>query len=206
MSAAAHRPSLSVRDLTVRRGERTLFAGLSFAAAPGETVLLRGPNGSGKTSLLLAIAGFLRPDAGTVDFGGAEDGPPALHLMLPLPGLKPRLTVSENLAFWRTLNGADGIEADAALGQVGLAGLGDLEAGHLSTGQLRRLALARLLVSHRAIWLLDEPTSALDAEGDGLVAGLIDAHCATGGIVVAATHHDLALATPARSIDLGQPA
>ena len=206
MSAAAPRPSLSVRDLTVRRGERTLFAGLNFAAGAGETVLLRGPNGSGKTSLLLAIAGFLRPDAGTIAFGGSEETPPALHLMLPLPGLKPRLTVGENLAFWRTVNGADGMAAADALDRVGLGGLGDLEAGHLSTGQLRRLALARLLVSQRPIWLLDEPTSALDAEGDKLVAGLIDAQCAAGGIVIAATHHDLALKAPATSIDLGQPA
>lgn len=206
MSVTAPRPSLSVRDLTVRRGERTLFAGLSFAAAPGEALLLRGPNGAGKTSLLLAIGGFLTPQAGTITYDSPEGLASAIHLMLPQPGLKPRLTVSENLAFWRSVNGADGEPPDAALDRVGLGGLGALEAGHLSTGQLRRLALARLLVSHRPVWLLDEPTSALDSQGDGLVADLIGRHLSADGIVIAATHHDLDVRGPLRTIELGAAA
>lgn len=206
MSVTAPRPSLSVRDLTVRRGERTLFAGLSFAAAPGEALLLRGPNGAGKTSLLLAIAGFLTPQAGTITYDSPEGLAQAIHLMLPQPGLKPRLTVNENLAFWRSVNGADGEAPDAALDRVGLGGLGALEAGHLSTGQLRRLALARLLVSHRPVWLLDEPTSALDSQGDGLVAELIGLHLSANGIVIAATHHDLDVRGPLRTIELGAAA
>jgi heme exporter protein A len=206
MDPAVFRPSLSVRDLTVKRGERTLFAGLSFDAAPGDAVLVRGPNGAGKTSLLLALAGFVRPESGTVSYGERGELARAIHLMLPLPGLKAKLGVAENLGFWRTVNGADGVEVEPALDRVGLGGLGGLEAGHLSTGQLRRLALARLLVTRRPLWLLDEPTSALDTQGDALVADLIGAHRADGGMVVAATHHDLALTGAVQSIDLGQAA
>lgn len=207
-AAAADRPSLSVSDLTVRRGERTLFTGLGFVAAPGAAVLLRGPNGAGKTSLLLTIGGFLRPDTGRVSYGSGEgeDLARATHLMLPLPGLKARLSVAENLTFWRDVNGADGAAVEDALERVGLGGLGGLEAGHLSTGQVRRLALARLLVTKRPVWLLDEPTSGLDTKGDALVAELIGTHRADGGIVVVATHHDLALNGAVQPIDLGQGA
>ena len=193
MSAQPAEPSsLSVSDLTVRRGDRVLFRDLGFVAGPGEAVLLRGPNGAGKTSLLLAVAGVLRPDSGTMRFGGTDEGfAQATHVIGQLSGIKPRLSVAENLGFWRAVNGATGDSVAAALETVGLGGLESIEAGHLSTGQGRRLALARLLVSVRPLWLLDEPTSALDAAGEALVGRLVTAHCAAGGVAVVATHHDL---------------
>ena len=193
MSAqAAERSSLNVCDLTVSRGDRALFADLGFVAEPGEAVLLRGPNGAGKTSLLLAIAGVLRPAAGTIRYGEADEGfAHLIHFMGPLSGIKPRLTVAENLGFWRAVAGPTGESVAAALAAVGLGGLEAIEAGHLSTGQGRRLALARLVVSKRPLWLLDEPTSALDAAGEALVGRLVTAHCAAGGVAVVATHHDL---------------
>ncbi len=186
----AFAPHLRANGLTVRRGERLLFADLSFDIAPQGVLLLRGPNGVGKSTLLMTLAGIVRPDAGVVE--GAERT--ALHLLNYQSGLKPRLTVSENLKFWRAMNGATGLGVGDALEAVGLGGLGVLEAGYLSSGQLRRLALARLLVTERPIWLLDEPSAALDAEGEVLLGRLIDTHRARGGVAVIATHHDLSLA------------
>ncbi|OEO30105.1 heme ABC exporter, ATP-binding protein CcmA [Devosia insulae DS-56] len=189
LASEAFQPQLSVSGLTVRRGERLLFADLLFELKPGNVLLLRGPNGVGKSTLLLALAGIVRPDAGTI--AGAERTD--LHLLNYQSGLKARLTVSENLTFWQAMNGASGLTVDVALDAVGIGGLGVLEAGYLSSGQLRRLALARLLVSARPIWLLDEPSAALDAEGEALLGRLIDAHRQRGGIAVVATHHDLPL-------------
>jgi heme exporter protein A len=196
---------LHVRKLMVERGGRTLFADLSFDTPARALTLLRGPNGAGKTSLLLALAGVLRPESGAIEYrqAGQHTAPTAMTHLLPAGNaIKGKLTVAENLAFWRALNGADGIGAGDALERVRLGGLDDIEAGHLSTGQQRRLALARLLVSRRTIWLLDEPTAALDAEGETLVAALLGEHLESGGLAVVATHHDLAV-NPAEIITLG---
>jgi heme exporter protein A len=186
-------PLLTVRDLALSRGERRLFSGIGFELRAGELLLVRGPNGAGKSSLLLTLAGALRPEAGSIGWAGEE--PPALHLLTHASGVKTRLTLGENLSFWREVNGVSGTAVEPALEAVGLGGLGNIEAGHLSAGQTRRLALARLLVTDRPIWLLDEPTSSLDAAGDQLVASLVARRLSTGGAVIAATHHDIAGAT-----------
>jgi len=186
-------PLLTVENLALSRGGRELFAGLGFSVGAGSLVLLRGPNGAGKSSLLLALAGILRPVAGRLDWHAEE--PPKLHVLSHQPGVKPRLTLLENLSFWRAVNGPSGIAPQAALDRVGLGDLGALDAGYLSAGQTKRLALARLLVTDRRLWLLDEPLAALDAEGDTLVARLIADRVAAGGAVIAATHDDLAGAT-----------
>lgn len=184
--------SIRVRDLAVRRGERLLFEALDFDVTPGGVLLVRGPNGAGKSTLLMTLAGIVRPEAGTVE--GIEAT--SLHLLNYQSGLKPRLSVGENLRFWRDMNGAGGLAVEAALERVGIGPLVDLETGYLSSGQLRRLSLARLLVSQRPIWLLDEPSAALDAAGEVLLGQLIDVHRATGGMAIIATHHDLPLAEP----------
>jgi heme exporter protein A len=194
----AAEPALDVRGLALERGGRTLFADLSFALGAGGLLLLRGPNGAGKTSLLLTLAGILRPQAGSI--AGAPG--PELHLLAADNAVRRKLTVDENLSFWRNVMGPTGAETTDALSRVGLGGLEDIEAGHMSTGQLRRLALARLLVSRRGIWLLDEPTAALDAAGEALVAELIGEHLGGGGLAVVATHHDLAV-DPTETITLG---
>lgn len=190
---------VSARGLTLVRGERVLFRDLGFDIAPGGALLLRGPNGSGKSSLLLTLAGIVRPEAGVIEGFEHTD----LHLLNYQSGLKARLTVAENLSFWRAMHGVGELDLAAALDRVGIAPLAGLEAGYLSSGQLRRLALARLLVSPRRIWLLDEPSATLDAAGEALLATLCDEHLASGGIAIVATHHELGLATPARTITLG---
>jgi heme exporter protein A len=187
---------LDVRGLSVSRGERQLFANLDLSVVAGQVALLTGPNGTGKTTLLLALAGIVRPEAGEIAFPahGGEDGTrPAMHLLGYQQGIKPRLTVLENLTFWRQVNGASGLMPEAALAETGIASLAALEAGHLSSGQLRRLALARLLVTPRPIWLLDEPSATLDTAGEALLVRLIEAHRQGGGIAIIATHHALSL-------------
>lgn len=202
--------TMTLHGLACRRGERTLFDGLDLVVGPGEIVELRGPNGAGKTSLLLTIAGILRPTEGTIRI---EGGDPEARRGIEIgflghkSAIKPRLTVAENLAFWAALDGRPKSGAGAALETVGLGAMPSLDAGYLSAGQTRRLALARLILLDRAIWLLDEPTASLDAQGEALVAALIDDHLDRGGLVIVATHHDLNLKYPARSkaLVLGQP-
>ena len=192
--------TIEAARLACRRGERLLFTGVDFTVVPGELLLLRGPNGVGKTTLLSTLAGLVRPEAGTIAVTGrSEEDRPGddLHLMSHQPAIKARLSAAENLVFWADLFGGDRKLVAPALERVGLKHVAGLEAGHFSAGQTRRLALGRLLVADRPIWLLDEPTAALDGEGEQLVIDLIDAHLRRGGIVVAATHHDIRIPPPA---------
>jgi len=193
-------PLLTAENLTLVRGGRQLFAGVSLKLVAGQFLLLRGPNGAGKSSLLLTLAGLLRPADGTI---GPEERAP-LHILAHSSAIKTRLTLAENLAFWRRVNGPSGLAVDPALERVGLGGLGTIDAGHLSAGQTRRLALARLLVTDRKIWLLDEPLAALDDAGAGLLAALAAERIASGGAVIAATHDDIPGATG--TLRLGAPA
>ena len=189
---------LVVSGLACRRGEAVLFSGLGFEVGPGSLLVLRGANGAGKTTLLHTIAGLVRPEAGRMVFDGLDAeqrSGTALHLVGHQTGIKPRLTLTENLEFWAALNGP-GLGTGAALEAVGLADLGWLDAGHLSAGQSRRLALARLLVSRRPLWLLDEPTATLDSAGEALVGKLLNAHLRQGGLAIAATHQALVLEAP----------
>lgn len=207
MTAAAALPprTLKVTGLASRRGERLLFENLDFELGAGEMLLLQGPNGSGKTTLLLVLAGLLRPEIGSCELMGGDGDPGELHFLGHDAALSDRLTVAENLQFWSALCGGDRPLLHPTLRAIGLGPIADLEAGLLSTGQRRRLALGRLLCAERPLWLLDEPTNALDSTGEQLVATLIDAHLQRGGLVVAATHHDIPLRAPARirSLRLG---
>ncbi|MFD2647797.1 heme ABC exporter ATP-binding protein CcmA [Devosia albogilva] len=189
MTQGQVRPYLRTTALACGRGGMPLVVGLDLTVGSGRCLVLRGPNGAGKSTLLLTLAGLVAPLAGTVEIE-AEDG---VHLLSHRNAVKPRLTVRENLDFWAGVNGPTGIESSAALERVGLGAITHLDAGYLSAGQTRRLALARLLVTRRPVWLLDEPTAALDAEGHALVAALIGEHLAGGGLAVAATHDPLAL-------------
>jgi len=181
---------LILDNLACERGGRLLFSGLDLELAEGRGLLLQGPNGAGKTSLLKTIAGLIAPAEGEVRLDGGADQVPVgeqCHLIGHLSGVKRALTVAENARFWARYLG-DGALGDA-LEKLGLAELGDLAAGLLSAGQIRRLALCRLLLAHRPLWLLDEPAESLDAASRALLADLIGGHLETGGLVVAATHY-----------------
>jgi heme exporter protein A len=194
------KPALRVEALSLARGGRVLFEGLSFAADPGAYVEIRGANGAGKTSLLRAIAGFLRPHAGRIALEGAEEPALALHYVAHLNALKPTVSVAAHLRYWAGLFGG-AVGADV-LGRVGLRGLEERPARTLSQGQARRLSLARLLVAPRPVWLLDEPAAALDTQGHAIVASLIDAHRREGGVVLAAVHEALGPA-PSQTLTIG---
>lgn len=190
--------NLLARDLACRRGERIVFAGLSFSLGRKDALVVRGPNGAGKSSLLRLIAGLAERARGDVLCDGAEvarDWPAfraRLHHLGHLDAIKPALTVAENLNFWSALQGGTD-RNDAALDRFGLLDLSDLPARLLSAGQRRRLALARLLTAPRPLWLLDEPTTALDAASAAALAEATAEHRSKGGIVVAAAHGELAL-------------
>jgi len=193
---------LEATDLSCERGALPLFAGVNLALAAGGLARVRGPNGSGKTSLLRMLAGLTRPTAGAVRWRGealADLGEAYGREMLYIghaSGLKDELTVIENLAFSARLSGLAPGVADLrdALAQLGMAERAQLPARYLSQGQRRRAALARLpLAAGMPLWLLDEPFAALDAGAIERVRELADAHLAGGGMIVLTSHQDVEL-------------
>ncbi|ESY11187.1 heme ABC exporter ATP-binding protein CcmA [Mesorhizobium sp. C386A] len=188
---------LIAENLGGERGGETVFSGIGFALDKGQVLVVTGPNGSGKSTLLRVIAGLLPKVQGDVRIeGGGETFPTiasAVHYLGHLNAMKTALSVAENLRFWRDFNGDGQSGVGEALETVGLGGIGHLPFGYLSTGQRRRAAIAKLLVSHKPLWLLDEPTAGLDKASEARFAGLMTRHCAEGGMIVAATHLPLGL-------------
>ncbi|MCO5064326.1 MAG: heme ABC exporter ATP-binding protein CcmA [Rhizobiaceae bacterium] len=185
---------LEAENLAVERGGEIVFDGVSFALRDGGSVVVTGANGVGKSTLLRAVAGLLPLAAGAIRFeGDAEFSEPGLacHYLGHQNAMKPALTVSENLGFWREFNGNPHLEITESLEMVGLGEIGHLPFGYLSTGQRRRAAIAKLLVSYRPVWILDEPTSGLDKASEMQFAALMRAHLDDGGMLLAATHHPL---------------
>lgn len=190
------------------RGERLVFEDVSFSVAQGEALVLRGPNGSGKTSFLRLVSGLLRREAGELTWRGTDvrEDPEAWRADLcfagHLDGIKPLFTVTENVSFWARLAGKGELRVGEALERFGLADLSDVPARFLSAGQRRRVGLARLVAAPVPVWLLDEPTVSLDADSVSTLAGVMKEHRAAGGLIVAATHADLELDGP-KTLSLG---
>ncbi|TIM27446.1 MAG: heme ABC exporter ATP-binding protein CcmA [Mesorhizobium sp.] len=188
---------LIAENLGGERGGEAVFSGINFALGKGQALIVTGPNGAGKSTLLRIVAGLLPVAAGRLLVeGGGEDFPSvasACHYLGHQNAMKTALSVAENLRFWRDFSGADFLSAEEALAMVGLDGIGHLPFGYLSTGQRRRAAIAKLLVSRRSLWLLDEPTAGLDKASEERFGGLMREHLQDGGIIVAATHLPLGI-------------
>ncbi len=174
---------LSAADLACRRGDRLLFARLSFALESGTALQLAGSNGIGKSSLIRILAGLLSPFAGTVSREGA------MALLDERPALDPHLPLGRALGFWQEIDGP----ADNDAVRLGLSELMDVPVRYLSTGQKKRAALARLIGQKAPVWLLDEPLNGLDTKGVALVEELTAEHCRGGGIAVIASHQPFSL-------------
>ncbi len=213
-SVRVPQPLLTIEALTVERGGRIVLSSLDLIINAGEVTLASGRNGAGKSTLLRTLAGLLAPSAGRIVHAGASEevrGVELVHYLGYEDALKPSLSVGENLRFWATMLVAHP-ESGSALGRgaalsprdaldaFGIARLHDLPAAYLSAGQKRRVALARLLLAPRPVWLLDEPLIALDTDAQAVLTTIMGDHVASGGTILVASHQPLAL--PHRILDL----
>lgn len=193
---------LEVSNLACSRGDHRLFSGLSFALQPGQIMQIQGRNGSGKTSLLRTLCGFIMQDEGVISWDGSdvrELGEEYFAQMMylgHLNAIKDELSALENLRISTALSGEVLSEKEAltALRRMGLRGRENLPAKVLSQGQRRRVALARMLVSEAKLWILDEPLAALDVGAVALIQELIAEHLANQGMVIFTTHQPLEVA------------
>lgn len=187
---------LEAENLAGERGGETIFSALSFELSSGEALVVTGPNGSGKSTLLRIICGLLALEEGEISLSDEGTSLPvraACHYLGHQNAMKPALSVRENLLFWQKFNGEPRLDIDEALEAVDLPGVEHLPFGYLSTGQKRRVSIAKLLVSHRPLWIVDEPTAGLDKASEARFAGLMRNHMQEGGLVIAATHISLGL-------------
>ncbi|MCP5085550.1 MAG: heme ABC exporter ATP-binding protein CcmA [Rhodobacteraceae bacterium] len=188
--------TLVAQNLTCKRGDRLILSGVSFTLNPGDCLILRGPNGIGKSTLLRVLAGLTPPAGGTLQID-ADQIAYAGHL----DAVKAQMSVADNLQFWAGIYGSG--DAGQTAHHFGLDALADRLAHRLSAGQKRRLGLARLHLSGRRIWLLDEPTVSLDTEHVSLFEKAFADHCTAGGIAVISSHLDLNI-PGAETLNLGQ--
>ena len=206
---------ITLQQLACERDQRELFDGVSLRLEPGEGLQVAGPNGSGKTSLLRILAGLLPPAAGDIGYGdqsifklaGRERWRRDRLFIGHAPAVKGALSAKENLAWLCALSQPASAEAIwQALDKVGLRGFEDVLCQHLSAGQQRRVALARLYLEAHPVWILDEPFTAIDRSGVAALEAHLLAHAANGGTVILTTHHSLDHLQGLRTLDLGQVA
>jgi len=182
---------LRLNDVSLRRGDLRLIEGLSLTSSQSGLYFITGENGIGKTSLLLALAGLLRPEMGDITYTSNEEVlkmSDCVSLVVQPDGASRGLTAKEDLQFYLSLSENKGL-TETLLEKVGLTSAQNVKTEGLSLGQRKRLSLAKIIGVNRPVWLLDEPFSALDSEGRDLVANAIAAHLTQGGICFIATHH-----------------
>ena len=200
---------LSVEKVHVWRGDRHVLKGVSLTLQPRQLLHIRGPNGTGKTTLLRVVCGLLRPEEGRVSWLGhsiasvRSQYQAALAYASHEPALKGDLTALENLRFAIGLKRRVAAEElRESLERTGVAGCADLPTRVLSAGQRRRVAMARILAMSASLWLLDEPFTTLDAAGTDLTAALLQSHVERGGSALVVAHHDLKIDVDMRRLDL----
>ncbi|WP_019220798.1 heme ABC exporter ATP-binding protein CcmA [Bartonella senegalensis] len=184
------------KDLAAHRNEDVLFQGLSFCLFPQQLMTITGPNGIGKSTLLRIIAGLFEAAEGYVNLKDQEHIYPvatACHYLGTQNAMKPFLSVISNLQFWSAFYGQPLRSPHEALADIGLSDLGHLPFNVLSTGQKRRVAIARLLLSYRPVWILDEPTLGIDSHAQTLLTNIFQYHLNQGGMIIAATHNSLGI-------------
>jgi heme exporter protein A len=204
---------LEIRNLACVRGDRLLFRGLNLSMGAGALVQVTGPNGCGKTSLLRLVCGLALAEDGEVLWHseptrGSERFKQECAYVGHRDGLKAELSARENLIFHARLTGGDAGAVDGAIERLGLAECRDLAAGHMSAGQRRRTALARLLLGEKRLWLLDEPFTALDVHGRAAAEELVQEHRTAGGMTLFSSHQPLgneSLAADCRELSLSAP-
>jgi len=201
---------LEVVKLACARGDRPLFRDLSFALARGELLHVRGENGSGKTTLLRALCGLSQPAAGEIRWHGQSirEQPENFREQLCYIGhgnaIHGDLTPIENLQFEACLGAEDRVDAKPALESQGLGRVAGLPAKLLSQGQKRRVALARLAVLERALWVLDEPFTALDVRAVDRLLAALARHLNRGGLCLLTSHQEVTVTDwPVRTLTLG---
>lgn len=199
------------RQLACERDERELFKDLDLSVADGDMLRIEGPNGSGKTSLLKILTAQLVPNSGALEWHGRplprvrDDYLRSLLYIGHTPGVTASLTAQENLEWAAALAGrhANAAVIERALANAGLYGFETVPAGQLSAGQQRRVALARLELIPRPLWILDEPFTALDRAGVDWLEQRLLAHRDAGGAIVLTTHHDFIASQYMRTVRLG---
>ncbi len=188
---------LEARELFCIRDERVLFSGLNFTLTSGQVLLIEGRNGAGKTSLLRILTGFRKPESGDLFWSDERiDDTQQFYQDTAYighnNGLKDTLTAEENLRYARAL-AISTLSIDDAMAQVGLNGYQETVVRFMSAGQRRRLALARLLCTHKPLWILDEPFTSLDRASIKLFEQFIETHANQGGLVIMTSHHDTSI-------------
>jgi len=204
--------TLTFQDLSFERNQHLLFSNVHGSLKAGEMLQIRGANGSGKSTLLRILAGFIAPLTGAIHWeenpilANPENYQQQLHYLGHHNGIKQNLTVYENLKLSAALLSLSlqPQKAKDILKQMGLTHKIHTQALHLSAGQLRRLSLARLLLTTNSLWILDEPTTALDAEGQHLFSNMVKQQLENNGIIIFATHQDILLTPAMKTLTLGE--
>lgn len=191
MSVAA----LTLSNVACLRGGRMLLTGVTVTLGAGDSAVLRGPNGTGKSSLIRAVAGLLPVYSGTISHEGT------MALSDESLALDMQATLARALAFWAKIAAVPDQAVYDALAALDMTRLADVPVRMLSTGQRKRAVLARVMISGAPIWLLDEPTNGLDTASVDMLGAVMAAHLAAGGIILAASHQALPL-PDAQDIDI----